>query len=117
MRRVSNGDNQAGSLNAENLEELLTAVYADALRIGPTVDAIYAWAEQGIEKERRRARTTGGENLVPVRLHLTWQNAVIDQAQSWIAAESDATEAGAAFDSSEVERLEESEETTRAASA
>jgi hypothetical protein len=98
---------RAGSLNAENLESLLAAVYSDPMRIGPPVDTITAWAEQAIEKERRRhALAEGAGNLVPSRLYLEWTNGEIN-AGSFLVS-SGASEVGeVAFDSSEVERFKE----------
>jgi hypothetical protein len=99
---------RAGALTAGNLEELLVAVYADAMRIGPSVDSIYAWSKQVLEKEQRRRRTASGEGLVPSQLHLVWNHGTIE-AQSFLVS-SEATEVESAFDSSEVERFEEPEE-------
>jgi hypothetical protein len=91
---------RAGALTAGDLTSLLAAVFSDPLRIGPSVDEIYTWSVRGIEKQHRTlARSGGGESLAPTRLHLVWNQAVIDVAQSWIAAESETSEVDAPFDS------------------
>jgi hypothetical protein len=79
---------QAGSLQADTLEELLGDVHSDAMRVGPPIDAIVSWSEKAIENERRRrARLTStADSFVPadapMRLLLEWRGGVIDQAQS-----------------------------------
>jgi hypothetical protein len=104
----------SGSVNAGDIETLLAAIFSDALRIGPPVDAIYAWAAGAIEQQRRR-RTASGEDLVPVALHLVWNHGVIE-AQSRVES-SEVSVVSTAFDSSEVERFEEPEDTAQLASA
>ncbi len=78
---------RAGSLEADTLEDLFAAVHTDAMRVGPAVDAIVAWSELAIEKERaRRARILSGDGFVPAEapmvLHLEWRNGTIDQGAS-----------------------------------
>jgi hypothetical protein len=93
----------AGALDADTLEELFAAVYNDAMRIGPSVEAIIAWTEAAIERERRRvARITGVDGFQPInaptRWHLEWRGGVIDQPQSMII-QPEPAEVRADFDS------------------
>jgi len=75
-------------LEADDVEQLIAAVYSDAFRIGPTADAIVSWSADVIEKERRRrARTESTEVGFmrvdgAVHLHLEWRAGVIDPAAS-----------------------------------
>ncbi len=91
-------------IEADTVDELIAAVHSDAMRIGPTVDAIASWAEQASEKERRRrARVASTEDaFVPakasMRLHLEWRNGTIDQEQSRIVRP-EPTEMGMHLDS------------------
>ena len=81
---------QAGGLEADTVEQLLAAVFVDAMRVGPTVDAIIGWAEQATEKERRRrARFDSSSDAyapadAPMRFYLEFRNGTVDQAQSRI---------------------------------
>jgi len=81
---------QAGMIEADTLEELFAAVHSDALRVGPMVDSIVAWAEKATEHERRRRQrlvsTADGFVLAsaPMRLHLEWRNGAIDTSGSRI---------------------------------
>jgi hypothetical protein len=81
---------QAGGLEADTIEDLFGAVHSDAMRIGPTVDAINVWAEQAFAKERRRREridSTAGNFLpldAPMRMYLEWRGGVIDAARSHI---------------------------------
>jgi hypothetical protein len=80
---------RAGMVEADVAEDLFAAVHADAMRIGPRVDAIVGWSEGAVAKERaRRARITSGDGFVPVdapiRLRLEWRQGTIDPAQSGV---------------------------------
>lgn len=80
---------KAGMVEADTAEELFAAVHSDAMRVGPPVDAIVAWSEGAVAKERaRRARITSGDGFVPVdapiRLRLEWRQGTIDPAQSGV---------------------------------
>lgn len=80
---------RAGMLEADTVEDLFAAVHADAMRVGPAVDAIVAWSAPAIEKERgRRSRILSGDGFVsaeaPMRLHLEWRNGAIDQGASGV---------------------------------
>jgi hypothetical protein len=104
----------AGSVEADNLEDLLAAVFAACtcaicrsragMRVSPQVDTIVAWSERAIEKERaRRARIAEGADTVPpstpFRLHLEWRGGAVDAAGSRIVLP-EAAEASTYFDSS-----------------
>jgi hypothetical protein len=86
FRQPQNG----GGLEADTVEQLLAAVFVDAMRIGPTVDSIIGWAEQAIEKERRRrARFDSSADAyvpaaAPMRFYLEFRAGTIDQTQSRI---------------------------------
>lgn len=77
-------------MGADSVEDLISAVHSDAMRIGPSAAEIIEWVEQAIEKERRRrAGTHSTEDFytpsdAPMRLHLEWRNGTIDQAGSHI---------------------------------
>ena len=83
---------QAGSVEADSLEALFAVVHSDAFRIGPSIDAISAWYESAVVKERaRRERVRSGDNrfidvAAPItHLRLTWQNGAIGAA-SFVAS-------------------------------
>jgi phage gp29-like protein len=73
------------------VDELFKTVHNDAMRVGPTVDAIVSWAERATELERRRRErlvsTADGFAAAgaPMRLHLEWRNGAIDTSTSRIA--------------------------------
>jgi hypothetical protein len=81
---------QAGSVEADTVEDLLAAVHTDATRVGPPIDAIIAWSEKAIEDERRRRAHTASTEYgfvpvdAPMRLLLEWRAGVIDQTQSHV---------------------------------
>lgn len=80
---------KAGMVEADVAEDLVQAVLSDPMRIGPEIDAIVAWSEGAVAKERaRRARITSGDGFVPVdapiRLRLEWRQGTIDPAQSGV---------------------------------
>jgi hypothetical protein len=83
---------KAGGLEADTVEQLLAAVFVDAMRIGLTADSIIGWAEQATEKERRRrARFDSTADAfvpaaAPMRFYLEFRQGTIDQAQSRILA-------------------------------
>jgi hypothetical protein len=91
---------RAGAVEADNLEDLLAAIFAACpcsicrgragMRIQPAIADVVTWSEKVIEKERRRrARTASTEDAfvsadAPMRLLLEWRAGVIDQTQSHI---------------------------------
>jgi hypothetical protein len=78
----------AGMVEADTVDDLLSGVYSDPLRIGPPADAMITWAEQAADKERRRRARfqTTAANYVPVDSPMTWQlewrNGTLDAARS-----------------------------------
>lgn len=81
---------RAGMVEGASVEDILTAVYSEPMRIGPPADSIIAWAAQACEEElRRRADlTVGTSNFIPldapITLHLEWRNGAIDAGQSGV---------------------------------
>jgi hypothetical protein len=103
---------QAGMWEADTVEDLLAAVHVDPMRIGPPIDAIVAWAEAAIEKERRR-RERMANNVqddfvprdAPTRLHLEWRSGVIDEAGSRIVRPELGAQVAAYADSAELAKV------------
>lgn len=79
---------KAGSVEAESLDKLVDVVFSEAMRIGPSVDAVAAWYEQAVEKVRRRRQQLELAEAPIARLHLEWRAGVVDQGASWIASQS-----------------------------
>jgi hypothetical protein len=83
---------RAGSVEAENLEQLVDIVFADPMRVGPSVDTISGWFEQSVAKaNQRRARIASGDDFVALdaainQLHLEWRAGQIDVGSSWVAS-------------------------------
>jgi hypothetical protein len=81
---------QAGMVEADTDDQLLTAVHSDPWRVGPPAASIIAWSAQAGDKERRRrARIqSSGSNFIPVdasiTLHLEWRAGAIDVGQSGV---------------------------------
>jgi hypothetical protein len=84
---------KAGMIAADSVDDLFTAVHADAMRIGPSVAEIVSWSEQAVEKERRRRERShsGADGFVPaeapMKLHMEFRDGVINQASSGIVRE------------------------------
>lgn len=84
---------KAGLIEADSVDDLFTAVHADAIRIGPSVAEIVSWSEQAVEKERRRRERShsGADGFLPadapMKLHLEWREGVIDRASSGVVRE------------------------------
>jgi hypothetical protein len=78
----------AGMVEADSVEALLTAVLSDPMRVGPTVDAIVEWAEAARDRElwkRSRLSDTGSvgpDAAMRYRYRLQWQRANIDLSES-----------------------------------
>jgi hypothetical protein len=95
---------QAGMIEADTVDELIAAVHSDAMRIGPTIDAIASWSEQAIGKERRRReRSLSTEDAftavdAPMRLRLEWRNGAIDPTASGVVFQPELTQVQAFAD-------------------
>jgi hypothetical protein len=88
---------RAGSVDADNFDDLLAAVFASCtcatcrgfagMRVTPTIDAISEWAEQAIDALRRRAaRNAFGYGRLspdsPLTYHLEWREGNVDATGS-----------------------------------
>jgi hypothetical protein len=68
---------RAGAVGADSVEDLISVVHSDAMRIGPSAADIIAFVD---------SRTAGAVNATdPLRVHLVWVNGVIDTAQSHVS--------------------------------
>jgi hypothetical protein len=67
---------RAGAVGADSIEDVISVVHSDAMRIGPSAADIIAFVE---------SHTAGAVNTTdPLRIHLVWDG-IIDPAQSRVA--------------------------------
>jgi hypothetical protein len=81
----------AGSVEAESLEQLVDVVFADAMRVGPSVDQISGWYEQAVEKVRRRRQQLELDDVPINVVHLQWVRGQIDIAASFVSSSTQST--------------------------